>query len=368
MSLAYTLDDLKVLGGALSHATPGALSELFPSSSSNIADNIFGINHRQIPTAIPKNRDRYGLTFFTRPQLNLTKDNLRNVRLMSPLLTNSPTDYPKVIRSALDPRMQIGWGRDVPKEECTLVDNQQAFIPFLTNNIRSISGWKDIEVPFFSAKAGAYREDYSMVDGLTVDYTTYTLTANFRNMRGDLITGLFYFWAHYMSHVFEGKLMPYPDYLVENMLDYNTRIYRLVLDHTRTKVQGIAATGIATPMAVPIGQKFDFAVDQPYNDAYAEISVPFKCDGICYNDDILIFEFNETVCIFNPAMKDKTRETMMTQIPESMKFVFNHRGYARIDPNDYTLQWWVSNADYNAKMQALEKINSSLGNLLLGER
>ena len=45
-----------------------------------IGNNLFGINHRQIPGLVPSNKDIYGFTFFTRPQLNLQTDNIRNER------------------------------------------------------------------------------------------------------------------------------------------------------------------------------------------------------------------------------------------------------------------------------------------------
>ena len=44
------------------------------------ANNLYGINHRLIPGVVPSNKDRYGLTFFVRPQLNMSQDNIRNIR------------------------------------------------------------------------------------------------------------------------------------------------------------------------------------------------------------------------------------------------------------------------------------------------
>ena len=55
-----------------------------------------------------------------------------------------------------------------------------------------------------------------------------------------------------MSLVFEGKLVPYFDYMAENTIDYNTRIYRLVTDSTHMYVTKIAATGYAFPISVSI--------------------------------------------------------------------------------------------------------------------
>ena len=44
------------------------------SIDSAISKSFYGINHRQTPSAIQINKDYYGLTFFTRPELNLTLD------------------------------------------------------------------------------------------------------------------------------------------------------------------------------------------------------------------------------------------------------------------------------------------------------
>lgn len=338
------------------------LFNLTPSGpqSTAISNNLYGINHRQTASPVPINKDQYGLTFFTRPQLNLSAANLRNVRLFTPLLTQNPTSYQRVIRCLLDPRLLHGNG-DNEVLTCPFVDNSQAFIPLLTNHLTSLSGWPDIEVPVFTAKEGAYKEGYAMVDGITVNHTTYDVTANFRNSRGDPITNFFYYWSHYMSNVFEGMLLPYTDYIVENMIDYNTRIYRLVLDESKSKVQSIAACGASFPTAVSIGGKFDFSIEKPYNEANKEISIPFKCMGAIYNDDILIFEFNKTVEIFNSEMRDENRDSVMLNIPQDLLSLFNNRGYPRINPDDYSLEWWISKEQYQSKLQAAAQLDKDLG-------
>lgn len=319
-----------------------------------ITDNLYGINHRQTPSPVPINKDHYGLTFFTRPQLNMTTRNLRNVRRMVPLLSDEPMSYQRAIRCLLDPRIMTGWS-DLTELACPLIDNAQAFIPILSNHLTSISGWQDIVVPNYTSKEGVYKESHSMVDGLTVNYTAYDITATFRNSRGDPITSLFYYWAHYMSNVFEGTLMPYPDFVITNEIDYNTRIYRLVLDSSKKYVQRIAATGASFPAAVPIGGIFDYSSEKPYNDVNSEISIPFKCNGAIYNDDILVFAFNKTVVTFNGEMKDGTREVAMVQIPSEYLTLFNNRGYPRIEPETYELQWWINKESFEKKKQAFEQ-------------
>jgi hypothetical protein len=224
---------------------------------------------------------------------------------------------------------------------CPLVDSLQAFIPVLTNNLLTLSGWPDVTAPVFESDAGLYKESYAQVDGLTKNYESFDLDASFRNTRGDPILYMFYIWLHYMGNVFEGKQVPYLDYLVENVIDYNTRIYRLVLDVNKDKVKKIAATGASFPVSVPTGSFFDFNSETPYSDQNKDISIRFRCMGADYMDDILIREFNQTVSLFNPLMRDAYRGTNMTQVSRKLLPLFNNRGYARIDESTYSLQWYV---------------------------
>lgn len=335
-----------------------------------IGDNLYGINHQQILGAVPSNKDLYGLTFFVRPQLNLQTDNIRNDRLFYPLMTENATSMQRYVRCMLDPRLMTGYDRGktkVPRIPCTILDNQQAFITVLTNNLVSISGWPDMALPTFKSERGLYNEQYLQADGVVKNYENYAITANFRNTRGDPIIYLFYIWLHYQALVFEGGLVPYPDFITENELDYNTRIYRLVLDPTRTYVTKIAACGAAIPVTVPNGSFFDFSTEKPYNDQNNDISIQFECLGAIYQDDILIHEFNQTVCIFNPSMVDGERERSMTRIKKELYHLFKNRGYPRINPNNYELQWWVDKEYFRARAGAFLDFNKVLSYLFDNE-
>jgi len=327
-----------------------------------IGDSIFGINHRQTPGAIQINKDYYGLTFFTRPELNLTSDNIRANRRLIPLLTDNKNSIQRIIRCLLDKRLA--------KINITspLMDEQQAFIPLLTNHLLSINGWPDVIAPTMTSQEGVYKEAFSMVDGLTINYSTYDIQANFRNIPGDPITMLILVWLHYASSVYEGIMVPYPDKILQNEIDYQTRIYRLVLDSSKRYVKKIAAVGAAFPWSAPIGAAFNFEHDRPINNSNDQISIPFRCMGAIYQDDILIDEFNKTVALFNGSMTEdkftaisskpnKASEAFVyethssyKQIPVEALGIFNNRGYPRINPNTYELSWWIGNDEYTYRM------------------
>jgi hypothetical protein len=360
---------------ANSSIAPHALDDYFQSTpigsvDKAIINNLYGINHRQIPGMVASNKDLYGLTFFVRPQLNLQSDNIRNLRIFTPLLTDVSTSIQRFVRTTLDPRLIAGYtaygrgGGDikntltqistlrVPNISCSVMDNQQAFIPILTNNLNSISGWPDVTIQTYTSPPGLYNEAYSQVDSLSRNYESFDIDATFKNTRGDSILYLFYIWLHYMSNVFEGRLLPYLDFITENEIDYMSRIYRLVLDPEKDVVRKIAATGVAFPLSVPTGSFFDYTSEKPYNDQNKDITIRFKCLGAEYLDDILIKEFNDTVIIFNPNMADNKREEYMVKVNKSLLNHFNNRGYARIEPATNKLEWWVDRFFFESRTRA----------------
>ncbi len=314
------------------------------SLTSAQSNNFYGINHRGSGNPVPINTDNYGLTFFTRPRLNLSYDNIANSRLLTPLLTDDTTSVQRAIRALLDPDAALDRRDPITS---ALVDPQQAFMPLLTNNLLSISGWPDIAVDAYTSKEGMYREAYSMIDSVANFWGTYDITASFRTIAGDPITLLFLVWLHYASKVYTGELVPYPDMIIENEIDYNTRIYRLVLDPSRQFVQKIAACGAAFPMNSPLGNAFSFASDGVYNKENDQLQIQFRCMGVDYLDPITIEEFNEVVCQFNTGMRDQARSLTYRKLTKDETYAFNYQGYPRINPLTNELEWWVDQYEYN---------------------
>ncbi len=349
--------------------------------SQSTANSFIGINHRGLGNPLPANTDSHGLTFFTRPRMNLSYDNLAMDRKLSMLLTEDQSSLPRAIRVLLDPKgeedVYTVEGRKVVRSVTSkLVDTRNPFIPLLTNNLISLTGWPDPVVAYFDSTPGPHREVYSIVDDAIDNYGAYDLTATFRNVAGDPITLLFNVWIRYMSLVYQGRLMPYPDAVLENELDYNTRIYRLVLDPSRQYVQKIAACGAAFPVSSAMGSAFDFSSDSPFvSDRATQISIPFHCNGAEYQDPILIREFNDIVFLFNSDMAAvslynddpiarrrneragvSARAGKMVKLKKEELRYFNYYGYPYIHPRSLELQWWVYRTDYDAIMRQINTL------------
>jgi hypothetical protein len=311
--------------------------------STAVTETLYGINHRSLNNSIPINKDYYGLAFFTKPDLRFTTDNLLKLRKFTPMLTSRETSLPRAIRAMLDFRHNT---HNEDSYNCSLIDPKQIFIPLLTNQCVSMSGWPDIEAPTFKSDAGVYGEEWSFVDGITELYRTWDTTINFRNIPGDPITALFWYWVSYASAVFEGTLTPYADNIAENVIDYQTRIYRVVLDSSKRFVQKIACTGAAFPIGVPLGMSFNFETDTPIN-RLDQIPISFRCIGAEYLDDMIIHDFNAAVVIGNQDMADDQRQNAgLVKVPYEFIYLFNHLGYPRINIQTFELEWWVYNNTY----------------------
>ena len=343
-----------------------SLNDVFKSTPlgdvrSAIGTTFYGINHRQTPMPVPINSDGYGLTFFTRPQLNLSTDNIRADRKFVPFLTTQPASIQRIIRCYLDPRLMWQYNSGI---DCPFVDNKNAFLPLLTNHLLSASGWPDPVLDTFTSKPGAYKEVFGFTDSSIEIYSAYDITASFRNMMSDPITALYYAWMIYKSNVYKGVFVPYPGFLVKNEIVYNTRIYRLVLDKTKRYVQKIACTGASEPVTVNLGSSFNFEFDKPLNESNERIEMQFRCYGALYNDPLIVHQFNKTVCIFNPDMRPVGGATLpppnMMPVPMASLDYFNCRGYPFINPDTYELLWYVYQSDYSAVMSAFERHQSAL--------
>jgi len=326
-----------------------------------IYDSIYGININGRGAPIALNTENHGFTFFTRPDLNLSYDNLQVDRVMSTLLLsdqassliNGQNSIQRIIRSYLDPRAHRSPEAKVP---CAAVDPLNPFMPLLSNNLVTLTGWPDFTLGTHTSQPGLYREAYSYVDDVPYSYDSYDLQATFRNVTGDPITWALLLWGWYQGLVYEGRLMPYPENVLYNVIDYNTRVYRLVTDVSRTYVTRIFACGASFPITAPIGRHADFTGDgseSPFQTVNDQITFTFRAMGFTYYDHILIYEFNTCVSDANPSMRDGVRDeganSPMVKLQPWERNYFNYKSYPRINPASMELEWWVPRAFYESQ-------------------
>lgn len=341
------------------------LTQPFGSIDKAISNNLYGLNHRQTDSLASDDRILQGYTFFTRPMLCLTINNLRRKRTFMSLANTNPYSVQRYVRCTLDPRVSTNvpielFGKDdsgnpyIDPIECSpLVDNDLMFIPLLSNTILSSSGWPDPNLPVHTTKENVRGGQQSKVDGIAEINGSFDISCTFRNIKDSPLMLMMYYWINYMACVVDEQFIPYMDMLGGNEIDYNTRIYRLIMDETNTFVKGICATGASFPSNIDIGKYFNFNKGNPFTDQGNEISINFKSMGCTYFDPILVDEFNKTVCIGSYDMRivrlykiknlqiPDTDAIKVEKVPQELLRYFNFRGYPFIDYNTMELEWYV---------------------------
>ena len=329
-----------------------------------------GINALGGIPALPQNVDNQGMVFFTKPCLNLSQDNVSGVRKLAYLLDNGAYSMANVIRCMLNPpialinRLGNAGLQNNDTTRSQIIDDQCAFLP-ISNLLLTLSAPPDLAADTYTTDEGVLHEQVGNIDGGAGILHAYDLTATFANMEGDPITTIFSSWIEYAQRVQRGEMMPWPINILARRIDYNTRIYRLILDRSRTYVQNIYACGAAFPYTVPLGAKHGYTHGQHLSPESDQIQINFKCFGAMYDDPILISEFNKVVGIFNSDMDTTHQKTMssnmvkvkgVSQSGVNLLALLNYKLYPRINPDTMELEWYATSKNYNLVLELLKEV------------
>lgn len=312
------------------------------SNTQSIYEQLRGINSLGTHPTMPIAREQFGLTFFTRPRMNLSDANLRAWRPFFSMIGGEGTvNLPRGIRAMLDP---VGVWRN--SRGSPLTNPEQVFVPWLSNGLVSQSGWPEIAPGIFTSQEGNHHESWSMIDDTIKNYKTWDLNMTFRNGAGNAIVMLLYVWVVYASMVYEGDMVPYPDAIMQHRIDYHSRIYRFSLDANKKRIMGWWST-IAYPQVAPSATGANMSLDSPFNTEAQQLSVIWKCHGCDTFDPIVFSEFNNAVQYFNPKMHPAVRDKFMVKISDELFHIFNYKSFFQIDTEEQTLERWVSKEDYD---------------------
>jgi len=292
--------------------------------------------------------DRQGLIFFTRPQLNLSSENIRPVRELSVLLGGKANSISTWVRNTLDPRqgvkelMPLVGGR-----QSALVNNTYGFIPALSNLCLKMSGWPSRAVSLYTSSPGKLREVYMQVDGRSRLEGPVNLTLEFAKLPGDPISALLDTWGVYPEYVYEGLMFPYADLVVAKEIDYNIRIFRFVMDPNGLKINRVGSTLPGIIMASGDGSVFDYDRATGTPGAAQTITVPMTFPAVVQNDPAIMLDFNQIAEMFKPKLREETREKAMKKIAVRYRGYFKGYLYPYIDLMTNNLESWVEPKLFN---------------------
>ncbi len=305
---------------------------------SEITNILYGIDHNAVRTPAPQMDDTYGLTFITRPCLNLSYNNLVRNRTFIRYLTENELSVQRYIRAVLDP---LG-NRDVNAVAC---DAKLPFIALLSNRCISMSGWPDKSLNYGVSEAGRFNEVTTFPDHLGGTANVFDLSTTFANVRNNVVGGMLDLWLDYIKAVQNGPLEMRRSMRRARLWEHQTRIYRWVLDRSKNQIVQWGACGVAEPQAYAYGAALNLDTTSPTIEGLNQISTSFKCTGYTYGDPVLIWEFNRLVQMFNPDMRDNHRQQFMVKIPAELSQAFGHRGYPQINAQN-EMEWWVDKDTY----------------------
>lgn len=308
-------------------------------------DLLGGFNRTQQGSAVPANTDMQGLTFFSRPNLNLSYNNIMAYRQLTALAGQDPRSYSRIIRRMLWPD---SYSAD-QIEDNVIFNNKQAFMPLLSNTLTNMSGWPDLTLHAYSSTEGMAKESWMMNDTIAEINGRFTLDCTFENALGDPVSLLFFAWILYIGGVYLGTKIQAAGYsIVQCEMDYNTRIYRFVTDWSGQYIQKWAACGAAFPSGLSLGSAFNYSRETPYNESQKSIQSTFECTIAEYNDPITLWEFNKLTVMFNKDMGDGVRQQRMVKMSAEQRKLLNYRGYPWINlTGNNELEWWIERAEYD---------------------
>ena len=249
----------------------------------------------------------HGLTFFTRPRLNLTTNNLRSDRIMMMLDTLEKDTMAYGIRTLLDTDFTSIYNKS---NDSPFVNDTNPFIPMLTNRLVGLSGWPDPVLDVWSSDAGFFSESISYPNGHDQLSKTYDLTATFNDVQGSVILSIFLMWTRYISLVSRGVMVAYMKDIEERRMAFSSGIYRFVLDPSKQYITKWAKATGCFPRSISLGSYFNYDYNASNVEGSMNMSIPIHVMGkIEYMDPIILHEFNMLVEMRNPAVKNFTVAT-----------------------------------------------------------
>lgn len=332
------------------------------STTTRFQDTFYGLNRlNQIPE-LPLHKESQGLIFFTRPDLNLSYENLSPVRQLSYLLTQDTKTMSNAIKLMLDPSTQRGGevmtlnGPNLKNViDSPLVDPYNPYLSLLTNTCITMSPPPDIGLNFYTSPEGKYREQWMMNDGFAESNSYQEITATFSNIQGNAVLFLFLSWILYMGYLRVGDMGPHPWNRFKNRMDYFTRIERYKMDESGRFITQWFHTGASAPKSINIGASFGLnRTESPMEMDNKEVSIQFGSVGFVYNDPIQLFEFNMRMIRWNPNLADHKRKELFMKMHPDDRGLTNYYGYPLINLSTREMEWWILKEDYARLVRGLE--------------
>lgn len=324
----------------------------------NVLQNFLSRLDRHCTTLTPINTLNYGYTFITRPRLNCSRGNLRQHPVMSTMYSMDANSVPFMIRALLDTKMCNGEpnfkgsnstyaGVDSETSEFStlvqssgLVDALNPFLVPLCNGLKGISGFPDLNIEVETTEGDFHSGDFTYVKGSDLNNRTSELTLEFRDVQGSVILSILYYWCLTMALQAKGVLMPYPDDIYEQRLNYTVAIYRFVTDVSRKHILWWNKATGCFPKTAPVGAIFNINQGEVTLSSAQNFSIPFVANHCRPNDPGILFDFNRLMQRYTGGYISDS--SIFTDLDITAEENFNALPYIESTPTGLQLKWKTS--------------------------
>lgn len=298
---------------------------------------MIGPGSQQVP--IPD--DTIGLPFVSRPLLNLSDDNVgRNIQLL-PLYRPKPNSIQAYLKGLLDPK----WGK-ANDGNIEYLDPYYPWIAPLTNLCKVSEGFPDISLKVGKSSPGFRNEVRQHVDGVLKYNSDFDMRQTYYNPKPNFLPYLFEAWLHYIDGVTIGDegMEPYPEALLQNYIDYDCRIYHMILNKNMRNIEGIYCNGSCFPSTFPSGafSTIDRTGDSLRGQGQDELSINFSSTVFRFGNIEVADMFNRTTVFHNPDMHENIRRSKFRRLEFDEYYANSYNFvYPWININEMTLEYWV---------------------------
>lgn len=288
---------------------------------------------------IPIPDDTIGLAWVTRPLLNLSDENVIKHPQLLPLYQPPQNSIQAYIKGLLDPV----WGR---ANSPSLLDPYSAWITPITNLLKVSAGFPDISLNMGKSSPGFRKEVYQFVDGILKHNGDFDMRQTYHNAKPNFLPYMFETWLHYIEGVTLGDegMEPYYMAMDQNYIDYDCRIYHMILNKNMRNIEGMFCNAGCVPTTFPSGafSTIDRTQDTLRGQGQDEFEINFSSVGFRFGNMRLPDMFNRTTIFFNPSMHPSQRGGRYRKLAFEEYYNLSYRKgvYPWININTMELEFW----------------------------
>lgn len=283
--------------------------------------------------------DTIGLAFVSRPMLNLSDENVIKHPQLAPLYRPQKNTLLAYIKGMLDPV----WGRG-NSGMSDILNPKYPWIPPLTNYLKVSSGFPDLQLAMGKSNPGFRKEVYQFVNGvLKVNYD-FDVRQSYHVPKPNFLAYMFEAWIHYIEAVKLGDegMEPYPSALIENYIDYDCRIYHVIMNKNMRNIEWLFCSGSSVPTTFPSGafSTIDRTQNSIRGQGQDELEINFSSVGFRFGNIRIADMFNRCTLKSNPDLLPSVREQKYRKLAFSEHYANGSESYPWINIDTMEMEYW----------------------------